>query len=236
VNIITTLPNVRYRVITKDAAELYIDSPAKLPPVQEIDRIGEPVTRVQIVTPADYVGPIMKLCEEKRGALQTMEYLEQTRVCLHYKLPLSEVIIDFFDKLKSYTRGYGSMDYDFAGYQDDDLVKIDVMLNGQVVDAFSAIVHRDKSYTYGQAITRKLKEFIPRQMYQVAIQAAIGTRVIARTSVKAFRKDVTSKCYGGDITRKRKLIEKQKEGKKRMKQVGNVEIPQDAFLAILRRE
>ncbi|MBD3347386.1 MAG: elongation factor 4 [Chitinivibrionales bacterium] len=236
VNIITTLPNVRYRVVRKDGVEEFIDSPAKLPSVQEIETIGEPITKVQIVTPTDYVGAIMKLCEEKRGTMENMEYFEETRVCLHYRLPLSEVIIDFFDKLKSYTRGYGSMDYDFSGYQDDDLVKIDVRINGQAVDAFSAIVHRDKSYSYGQAITKKLKEFIPRQMYQVAIQASIGTRIIARTTVKPYRKDVTSKCYGGDISRKRKLLEKQKEGKKRMKQVGNVEIPQEAFLAILQRE
>jgi len=236
VNIITTIPNVRYQVEMTDGTVLSIESPAKLPPANHTNSISEPITKVQIVTPTEYTGAIMKLCEDKRGQMVNMEYLETTRVCLHYRIPLSEVIIDFFDKLKSLSRGYASMDYELEGYQKGDLVKVDVLINQSPVDAFSAIVHRDNSYTYGQALCVKLKELIPRQMYEVAIQAAIGSRIIARTTVKAYRKDVTSKCYGGDISRKRKLLEKQKEGKKRMKQVGNVEIPQEAFLAVLQRD
>ncbi len=236
VNIITTVPNVKYTVQMKTGEELFIESPAKMPPLQEIEYISEPVAKLQIITPTEYVGPIMKLCEEKRGKLDTMEYLETTRVCLHYRIPLSEIIIDFFDRLKSSTRGYASMDYEFENYEREHLVKLDILINGQPVDAFSSIVHRDNTYHFGQGITSKLKELIPRQQYEVAIQAAIGNKVIARSTVKAYRKDVTSKCYGGDISRKRKLLEKQKEGKKRMKQVGNVEIPQEAFLAVLSRE
>ena len=178
----------------------------------------------------------MKLCEEKRGKMITMEYLETTRVNLTYNIPLSEMIVDFFDRLKSCSRGYASMDYEFLGYECEDLIKLDILINGTPLDAFSSIIHREKAYSFGQMITSKLKELIPRQMYEVAIQAAIGNKVIARTTVKAFRKDVTSKCYGGDISRKRKLLEKQKEGKKRMKQVGRIEIPQEAFLAVLSRE
>ncbi|MFP4415731.1 MAG: translation elongation factor 4 [Fibrobacterota bacterium] len=233
VNIITTVPNVKYKIVLKTGDTRYIESPAQLPSPGELISISEPVARVQIITPSDYVGTVMKLCEEKRGKLGNMEYLETTRVCLHYRIPLSELIVDFFDKLKSCSRGYASMDYEFADYEEENLVRIDILINGSPVDAFSAIVHKDNSYFYGQSLTSKLKELIPRQMYEVAIQAAIGTKVIARTTVKAYRKDVTSKCYGGDISRKRKLLEKQKEGKKRMKQVGNVEIPQEAFLAVL---
>jgi GTP-binding protein LepA len=236
VNIINTVPNVKYQIVKKNGQESFIDSPAKLPPVQELEKIREPVSKVQIVTPSEFVGAIMKLCEDKRGIQVSMEYLEPTRVCLTYKVPLAEIIIDFFDKLKSYSRGYASMDYEFEGYSEQNLEKIDILINGSMVDAFSAIVHHDNSYTYGQSITSKLKELIPRQMFEVAIQAAISTRVIARTTVKAYRKDVTAKCYGGDISRKRKLLEKQKEGKKKMKQIGNVEIPQEAFLAVLSRE
>jgi GTP-binding protein LepA len=236
VNIITTVPNVKYKVLMTNGDETYIESPAKLPAAQFVSAVSEPIDKVQIITPTEFVGAIMKLCEDKRGKMGNMEYLEATRVCLHYQIPLSEIIIDFFDRLKSISKGYASMDYEFDSYQVDDLVKMDILINGALVDAFSAIVHREKSYTYGQSITSKLKELIPRQQYEVAIQAAIGTRIIARTTVKAYRKDVTSKCYGGDITRKRKLLEKQKEGKKRMKQVGNVEIPQEAFLAVLSRD
>ena len=236
VNIITTVPNVKYTVMLKNGDERFIESPAKMPAIQEIDYICEPVVKIQIITPTEYVGAIMKLCEEKRGKMQPMEYLEPTRACLHYRMPLAEMIIDFFDKLKGCSRGYASMDYEIDGYERDNLIKLDILINGTPVDAFSSIIHRDKSYTFGQAITSKLKELIPRQMFEVAVQAAIGSKVIARTTVKPFRKDVTSKCYGGDITRKRKLLEKQKEGKRRMKQIGNVEIPQEAFLAVLGRE
>ena len=236
VNIITTVPNVEYEIHLKNGETLYIDSPAALPPPTEVDHICEPISRVQIITPTDYTGTIMKLCDEKRGRLINMEYLETTRVCLNYHLPLAELIIDFFDRLKSCSRGYASMDYEFLGYERDTLIKLDILINGSPVDAFSTIIHKDNSYSYGLMITSKLKELIPRQQYEVAIQAAIGTKVIARTTVKAYRKDVTAKCYGGDISRKRKLLEKQKEGKKRMKQIGNVEVPQEAFLAVLSRE
>ena len=236
VNIITTVPNVKYCVTLKNGDELFIESPAKMPSLQEVEFISEPISKLQIITPTEYVGAIMKLCEEKRGQMGTMEYLETTRVCIHYRIPLAEIIIDFFDKLKSCSRGYASMDYEFEGYARENLVKLDILINGTAVDAFSAIVHRDNTYHFGQEITSKLKELIPRQQFEVAIQAAIGNKVIARSTVKAFRKDVTSKCYGGDITRKRKLLEKQKEGKKRMKQVGNIEIPQEAFLAVLSRD
>jgi GTP-binding protein LepA len=236
VNIITTVPNVKYKVKLKNGDEQFIESPAKMPAIQEIDYICEPLVKIQIITPTEFVGAIMKLCEEKRGKMLPMEYLEPTRACLHYRVPLAEMIIDFFDKLKGCSRGYASMDYEFDGYERDNLIKLDILINGTPVDAFSSIIHRDKSYTFGQAITSKLKELIPRQMFEVAVQAAIGSKIIARTTVKPFRKDVTSKCYGGDITRKRKLLEKQKEGKRRMKQIGNVEIPQEAFLAVLGRE
>jgi GTP-binding protein LepA len=236
VNIITTVPNVKYKVLQTNGDEIYIESPAKLPAPQFVAKVSEPIEKIQIITPTDYVGSIMKLCEEKRGKMGNMEYLESTRVCMHYCIPLSEIIIDFFDRLKSISKGYASMDYEFDSYQEDNLVKMDILINGDAVDAFAAIIHHDNAYTYGQSITSKLKELIPRQQYDVAIQAAVGTRIIARTTVKAYRKDVTSKCYGGDITRKRKLLEKQKEGKKRMKQIGNVEIPQEAFLAVLSRD
>ncbi|MCL2690532.1 MAG: translation elongation factor 4 [Chitinispirillia bacterium] len=236
VNIITTVPNVEYEIHLKNGETMYIDSPADLPTIQEIEYISEPISRIQLITPTDYVGAIMKLCEEKRGRLINMEYLETTRVCINYYLPLAELIIDFFDRLKSCSKGYASMDYDFSSYQRDDLIKLDILINGDPVDAFTTIIHREKAFTFGQMITSKLKELIPRQQYEVAIQAAIGNKVIARTTVKAFRKDVTAKCYGGDISRKRKLLEKQKEGKKRMKQIGNVEVPQEAFLAVLSRD
>jgi GTP-binding protein LepA len=236
VNIITTVPNVKYKVVLKGGEKLDIESPAKMPPAQDLESISEPIAKMQIISPTEFVGAIMKLCEDKRGKMTTMEYLEPTRVCLHYRIPLSEMIIDFFDKLKSCSRGYASMDYELDGYETDNLVKLDILINGSPVDAFSSIVYRDNAYHFGQSITSKLKELIPRQQYEVAIQAAIGSKVIARTTVKPYRKDVTSKCYGGDITRKRKLLEKQKEGKKRMKQIGNVEVPQEAFLAVLSRE
>lgn len=236
VDIITTVPNVKYKILLKNGDEVFIESPAQMPSMQEIEGISEPLAKLQIITPTDFTGVIMKLCEEKRARLVSMEYLEPTRVCLHYTIPLQEMIIDFFDRLKSCSKGYASMDYEFQGYQRETLVKMDILINGDPVDAFSTIVHRDKAYQFGLDITSKLKELIPRQQFEVAIQAAIGSKVIARTTVKAYRKDVTSKCYGGDISRKRKLLEKQKEGKKRMKQIGNVEVPQEAFLAVLSRE
>jgi GTP-binding protein LepA len=236
VDIITTTPNVRYKVETKSDDFFYIDSPSKMPAPHEIKAIMEPVAHVQIVIPTDYVGAVMKLCENKRGRMQHMDYLETTRVCLHYRIPLSEMVIDFFDKLKSCSRGYGSMDYELAGYEENNLIRLDVKINGTPVDAFSSIVHQDQSYAFGQYITSKLKELIPRQMTEVAIQASTGSRVIARTTVKPLRKNVTAKCYGGDVSRKRKLLEKQKEGKKRMKKVSSVDIPQEAFLALLKRE
>ena len=235
-NIITTVPNVKYEILLTDGETITIESPSKLPPLQRIDKIREPMAKVQIITPTDFTGFVMKLCEEKRAVIGTMEYLDTTRVCLHYRIPLAELIVDFFDKLKSNSKGYASMDYEFDGYQQADLVKLDILINGDPVDAFSSIIHRDNAFHFGQSITSKLKELIPRQMFEVAIQAAIGAKVVARSTVKPFRKDVTSKCYGGDISRKRKLLDKQKEGKKRMKQVGNVEIPQEAFLAVLTRD
>jgi len=235
VDIITTVPTVKYQINLKNGGSVFIDSPANMPDPKEYQSISEPIAKVQILTPTDFTGIIMKLCEEKRARLDGMEYLETTRVCLNYHIPLSELIVDFFDRLKSVSRGYASMDYEFTGYEENNLVKLDILINRMPVDAFSSIVHKDNAYYFGQSITSKLKELIPRQMFEVAIQAVIGTKAIARTTVKAFRKDVTSKCYGGDISRKRKLLERQKEGKKRMKQVGNVEIPQEAFLAVLSR-
>ncbi len=236
VDIITTIPSVQYLIKLKNGEEIYVESPVDLPDESEIETFSEPVTHVQILTHSDFVGSIMKLCEEKRGKLGNMEYLNTTQVNLHYDIPLSELIVDFFEKLKSCSRGYASLDYEITGYVPEDLMKLNILINGDPVDSFSAIVHREEAYAYGQSLTRKLKELIPRQMYDVAIQAAAGNRVIARTTVKALRKDVTSKCYGGDVSRKRKLLEKQKEGKKRMKQVGSIEIPQEAFLAVLSRE
>lgn len=232
--IITTVPNVAYRVKQKGGEEFEVERPSDMP-VGDIEYIAEPVAKVQILTPKEYTGAIMKLCEEKRGVMDHMEYLDTTRVALHYMIPMAEVMIDFFDRLKSCSSGYASMDYELDGYNKDKLVRLDVLINGDVVDAFSAIVHTDKAYGFGQKITTKLKDLIPRQMFQVAIQAAIGSRVIARTTVKAYRKDVTAKCYGGDISRKKKLLQKQKEGKKRMKSIGKVELPQKAFLAVLDR-
>jgi GTP-binding protein LepA len=236
VNIITTLPNVKYKVLLKNGDEIFIDCPAKLPQPNDMESISEPIAKVQIITPTEYVGSIMKLSEDHRGKMVSMEYLETTRVHLTYSIPLSELIVDYFDSLKGCSRGYASMDYEFEGYREEALIKLEIMINGDPVDAFSIIIHRDKAFACGQEITSLLKDLIPRQMYAVAIQASINNRVVARTNVKPFRKDVTSKCYGGDISRKRKLLEKQKEGKKRMKQIGNVEIPQEAFLAVLSRK
>ncbi|MDR0927863.1 MAG: translation elongation factor 4 [Ignavibacteria bacterium] len=232
-NIVTTVPSVQYKVIKTNGQEIYIENPAQLPPVVEIDEIQEPILKAETITPAEYVGNIMKLCIDKRGIATNTIYLSEDRVDLYWELPLSEIVFDFYDKLKSITRGYASLDYEFKEYRTGDLVKLDILLNGEPVDALSAIVHRSKSYEWGKKLCSKLKELLPQQMFEIAIQAAIGSKVIARTTVKALRKNVLAKCYGGDISRKRKLLEKQKEGKKRMKQVGNIEIPQEAFLAVL---
>jgi GTP-binding protein LepA len=234
--IITTLPNVEYYVYNKKGNRIVVDNPAEMPPIGEIERIEEPYINAQIVTPSEYVGNIMKLSMDKRGTYINTTYLDPTRADLQFKFPLSEIIFDFYDKLKSTTRGYASFDYEYVGYQEANLVKLDILLNGDPVDALSMIVHRDKAYDWGRKVCSKLKDLIPRQMFEVSIQAAIGSKIISKSVVKALRKNVLAKCYGGDITRKRKLLEKQKEGKKRMKQVGNVEIPQEAFLAVLQIE
>lgn len=232
-NLITTVPNVEYRVYTTNGDMVHVDNPAEMPNAAHIDRVEEPYIKAQIITPTEYIGNIMKLCMDRRGIYQTTDYLDPTRADISYEFPLSEIIFDFYDKLKSLTRGYASLDYEFLDYRASDLVKLDILLNGDPVDALSTIVFREKSFTMGQRLCSKLKELIPRQMFDVAIQAAIGSKVISRTNVSAMRKNVLAKCYGGDISRKRKLLEKQKEGKKRMKQVGKVELPQEAFLAVL---
>ncbi len=235
-DIITTLPNVKYEITTSDGKIEIIENPNKVPSAGRLDYIKEPFVKAEIICPTEYIGNIMNLCTDRRGEFVNQTYLGTERATLEYQLPLAEIVFDFYDKLKSISRGYASFDYEFSGYQRSDLVKLDVLINGDPVDALSAIVHRDKAYEMGRKLTAKLKDLIPRQMFEVAIQAAIGSRIIARTTVKAVRKDVTAKCYGGDITRKRKLLEKQKEGKKRMKQVGSVEVPQEAFLAVLSME
>jgi GTP-binding protein LepA len=233
-NLITTLPNVEYRVTLEDGEELLIENPAKMPSVSRQTLVEEPYISTQIITPTEYLGAIMKLAMDRRGIYKNTEYLEGNRLDLHYDFPLAEVIYDFYDRLKSISRGYASLDYELSGYHEADIVRLDVLLNGEPVDALSAIVHREKAFEWGQKLTSKLKKVIPRQLFDVAIQAAIGSKVIARTNVRALRKNVLSKCYGGDITRKRKLLEKQREGKRRMKQIGSIEIPQEAFMALLR--
>ncbi len=234
--LITTVPNVEYRVVKTDGSVALVDNPALMPLVGVIDHVEEPFIAAQIITPSEYIGNIMKICTERRGVYKNTTYLDPTRADLRYELPLSEIIFDFYDKLKSTSRGYASLDYEFLEYRESDLVKLDILLNGESVDALSTIVHRDKAYEWGKRLCAKLRKLIPRQMFEVVIQAAIGSKVIARDSVSALRKNVLAKCYGGDISRKRKLLEKQKEGKKRMKQVGRVEIPQEAFLAVLAME
>jgi len=233
-DLVTTAPGVLYRVTTTDGKVEEIDSPAKLPDAGHIEKIEEPVITAMILTPAEHVGGILQLCQDKRGVQKTLEYVASDRVLITYELPFNEVVLDFYDKLKTISRGYGSLDYHVTGYWPSPLVKLDILVNGDPVDALSIIVHRDMAYERGRALASKMRELIPRQMFEVAIQAAIGGRIIARESVKAMRKNVLAKCYGGDITRKRKLLEKQKEGKKRMKRVGKVEIPQEAFLAVLK--
>ncbi|HPU84533.1 MAG TPA: translation elongation factor 4 [Candidatus Latescibacteria bacterium] len=235
-NIITTVPNVRYRVVTTSNEVIWVDNPSKLPDPARIERVEEPFLLTQIVTPTDYIGPIMKLATERRGVYETTEYLSPKTVDMRFQMPLSEIVFDFYDKLKSQTRGYASFDYEFAEYRPSKLVKLDILINGNPVDALSVIVHADKAFAWGRNFCLKLKHLIPRQLFEVVIQGAIGSRVIAREVVRPLRKDVTAKCYGGDITRKRKLLEKQREGKKRMKQVGSVEIPQEAFLAVLQMD
>jgi GTP-binding protein LepA len=231
--LISTAPNVVYRVVLEDATEHVVTNPSDWPAGAKIAEVFEPVVKAMIIAPTEFIGSIMELCQGRRGTLGGMDYLSETRVELRYTLPLAEIIFDFFDQLKSKTRGYASLDYEMAGVQRADLVKVDILLQGETVDAFSAIVHKDKAYAYGVAMTAKLRKLIPRQQFEVPIQAAIGTRIIARENIRALRKDVLAKCYGGDITRKRKLLEKQKEGKKRMKMVGRVEVPQEAFIAAL---
>lgn len=234
--LITTAPSVNYKVYKTNGEMLEVDNPAKLPPPTEIDYIEEPYVKATTIVPKDFVGTIMELSQDKRGEYQSMEYLDETRVSVVYHLPLSEIIYDYFDKLKSATKGYASLDYELIDYKQSPMVKMDILLNGEPVDALSIIVHKDRAATRGRALAEKLKELIPRQMFEIPIQAAVGTKIVARETVKAWRKDVLAKCYGGDISRKRKLLEKQKAGKKRMKAVGSVEIPQEAFMAILKVE
>ncbi|MCX7951126.1 MAG: translation elongation factor 4 [Clostridiales bacterium] len=236
INIVTTAPSVIYKITKTDGEVIELTNPTNMPSPSEISYMEEPIVNASIICPSDYVGAVMELCQEKRGTFKNMEYLETTRVMLHYEIPLNEIIFDFFDSLKSRTKGYASLDYELAGYKRSELVKLDILLNGDVVDALSQIVPKEKAYQRGRAIAEKLKEIIPRQLFEIPIQAAIGSKVIARETVKALRKDVLAKCYGGDISRKKKLLEKQKEGKKRMKQIGTVEVPQEAFMAVLKVE
>jgi GTP-binding protein LepA len=235
-SLVATAPNVEYHAHLVDGSVDIVDNPSALPPMNLIEHIEEPYVTVTVLTPSDYVGAVIELCQGRRGEQTRMEYLSEDRLELVYAMPLGEIVMDFFDQLKSRTRGYASLDYEPAGYRPANLVKVDVLLNAVPVDAFSAVVHRDKAYEYGKRMTDKLRELIPRQLFDVPIQAAIGGRVIARETVKAKRKDVIAKCYGGDVSRKRKLLERQKEGKRRMKQIGRVEVPQEAFVAALRLE
>jgi len=233
-SLVTTAPTVAYQVILQNGEKLLIDSPAKLPPAVEVDHIEEPFILATLHLPSEHLGGVLALCEERRGRQRELHFSGQTRALLRYELPLNEIVLDFYDRLKSVSKGYASMDYEHLEFRPSALVKLDIRINGDVVDALSVIVHRDRAYQRGRDLTARLREIIPRQMFEVVIQAAIGSKVIAREAIRALRKNVTAKCYGGDITRKRKLLEKQKEGKRRMKQVGRVEIPQEAFLAVLR--
>jgi GTP-binding protein LepA len=233
IDLIATSPSVVYEVTLTDSTLEFVDSPVKMPDRTKIKEIKEPYILTNIYVPSEYIGSIMELCQEKRGTYVSMEYLDKTRVNIHYEIPLSEIVYDFFDKLKSTTKGYASFDYELIGYKPSDLVKMDILLNAEPVDALSIVVHRDFAYKRGKAIVENLKRLIPRQQFEVPIQASIGSKIIARSDIKAMRKNVLAKCYGGDVSRKRKLLDKQKEGKKRMKSVGNVEIPQEAFLSVL---
>ncbi len=234
VDVITTVPNVLYKVYMKNGEVIDVYNPSELPPQNKIDHIEEPYISAQIITKAEFIGPIMNLCIDKRGKLVNQTYITPTRIEMNFEMPVSEIVFDFYDKLKSISRGYASFDYHHIGYKPSDLVKLDILLNGQQVDALSALIHKDNAYQFGKKMCKKLKELIPRQQFDIAIQAAIGAKIIARETIKAYRKDVTAKCYGGDISRKRKLLEKQKKGKKKMRQVGKIEVPQQAFLAVLK--
>jgi GTP-binding protein LepA len=236
IDLITTAPSVIYEVHTTSDERLVIDNPSNMPDAQKINHVEEPYVKATIMVPNDYVGPVMELCQRKRGDFIDMQYLDENRVNVVYEIPLSEIVYDFFDQLKSNTKGYASFDYELIGYKESKLVKMDILLNGENVDALSFIVHRDFAYERGKVIVEKLKKLIPRQQFEVPIQAAIGQKIVARSNIKAIRKNVLSKCYGGDISRKRKLLEKQKEGKKRMKQIGSVEVPQEAFMAVLQMD
>jgi GTP-binding protein LepA len=236
IDLVTTVPNVEYRVSTRSGEVITVDNPAEFVSAGEIEHVDEPYIDAQIITPAEYIGAIMKLAMDRRGIYMNTTYLDANRVDLHYHFPLAEIVFDFYDKLKSISRGYASFDYNFLDFRPGKLIKLDVLVNGEPVDALSSIVHKEKAHAWGRRLCEKLRQLIPRQLYEVIIQAAIGSKIIARETVKPLRKNVTAKCYGGDITRKRKLLEKQKEGKRRMKQVGRVEIPQEAFLAVLQVE
>lgn len=236
IDLIATSPSVIYEVDMTDRTTIMVDNPSKMPERQKIDKVKEPYVKTNIFVPSNYIGPIMELCQNKRGNYISLEYIDSNRVNIHYEIPLSEIVYDFFDKLKSYTKGYASFDYEFIGYKESNLVKMDILLNGEIVDALSIIVHKDFAYNRGKAIVESLRKLIPRQQFEIPIQAVIGTKAIARADIKAVRKNVLAKCYGGDVSRKRKLLEKQKEGKKRMKMVGSVEIPQEAFLSVLSME
>ncbi len=235
-NLITTAPTVVYRLLKTDGSEMFLENPAQMPAETAIARMDEPFVKVTIHTPTEYIGVILKLCEDKRGLQQKMDYINERKVIIEYKLPMNEMVMDFYDRLKSVSKGYASLEYEFLDFEESDLVKMDILINAEPVDALSLIVHRSKAQARGRALTEKMKELIPRQQYQVAIQAAIGSKIVSRETLGALRKDVTAKCYGGDISRKRKLLERQKEGKKRMKQIGTVDVPQEAFLAILKVE
>ena len=235
-NVIATSPSVIYHIYLTDDTMIEIDAPNKMPDKVKIERIEEPYIQTSIISPAEYIGPIMELCQEKRGTYKNTEYIDESRVNIHYEIPLSEIVYDFYDKLKSYTKGYASFDYDISSYKESNLVKMDILLNGEIVDALSVIVHKDFAYEKGKLITEKLRKLIPRQMFQIPIQASLGSKIIARENISALRKNVLAKCYGGDVSRKRKLLEKQKEGKKKMKMVGSVEVPSEVFLEVLKNE
>ena len=233
-NLITTAPTVVYRITKNDGTVLMLENPSGMPDETNILKMEEPYVKVTLHTPTDYIGSLIKLCEDKRGTQIKMDYITEKKVIIEYKLPMNEMVMDFYDKLKSITKGYASLEYEFMDFEEADLVKMDILINGEPVDALSLILHKSKAINKGRILCEKMKELIPRQQYQVAIQAAIGAKIIARETLGALKKDVTAKCYGGDISRKRKLLEKQKEGKKRMKQIGSVDVPQEAFLAILK--